>query len=161
MVPKYNSQFGFLSLQFCNFQQSTNTRVEHDIIDWVNAKFESSGKESRISSFQDPRISTALPLIDLIDAIKPGVINYELLQEGGNYEVTTLYPNLRKTNIFYLILTHTNTHTQFCYPVSLLYPRFLILLLTLTQTHTHSNSNSLTHTHSNSHSLKLTLTQTH
>ncbi len=22
-----------------------------------------------------------------IDAIKPGVINYELLQEGGNYEV--------------------------------------------------------------------------
>ena len=67
-------------------QQSTNTRVEHDIIDWVNAKLESSGKESRISSFQDTRISTALPLIDLIDAIKPGVINYELLQEGGNYD---------------------------------------------------------------------------
>ena len=60
--------------------------MEHDIIDWVNAKLESSGKESRISSFQDTRISTALPLIDLIDAIKPGVINYELLQEGGNYD---------------------------------------------------------------------------
>merc|ERR1719312_688473 len=47
---------------------------------------ESAGKESRISSFQDSKISSALPVIDLIDAIKPGVINYELLQEGGNYE---------------------------------------------------------------------------
>jgi hypothetical protein len=56
----------------------------------VNNKFETSGKESRISTFQDPRISTAIPLIDLIDAIKPGVINYELLQEGGNYEVNNI-----------------------------------------------------------------------
>ena len=68
-------------------QQSTNTRVEHDIIDWVNSKLETSGKESRIQTFQDPKISSAIPVIDLIDAIKPGVINYELLQEGGNYEV--------------------------------------------------------------------------
>ena len=43
-------------------------------------------------NFQDPRISTALPLIDLIDSIKPGVINYELLQEGGNYEVKITKP---------------------------------------------------------------------
>ena len=34
------------------FQNSTNTRVEHDIIDWVNSKLETSGKESRIATFQ-------------------------------------------------------------------------------------------------------------
>ena len=53
----------------------------------MNHKLETSGKESRINSFQDPKIASAIPIIDLIDAIKPGVINYELLQEGGNYEV--------------------------------------------------------------------------
>ena len=53
----------------------------------MNERLEGSGKESRITSFQDSKISSALPVIDLIDAIKPGVINYELLQEGGNYEV--------------------------------------------------------------------------
>ena len=69
--------------------------MEREIITWVNDKLESAGKESRISSFQDSKISSALPVIDLIDAIKPGVINYELLQEGGNYEViTTLYRQL-------------------------------------------------------------------
>ena len=36
---------------------------------------------------QDPCISTGLPLIDLIDAIKPGCINYELvLQEPQEEE---------------------------------------------------------------------------
>ena len=78
------------SLKHCALKQSSNNKVEREIITWVNDKLESAGKESRISSFQDTKISSALPVIDLIDAIKPGVINYELLQEGGNYEVFTL-----------------------------------------------------------------------
>ena len=72
---------------YISFFQSSNNKVEREIISWVNERLEGSGKESRITSFQDSKISSALPVIDLIDAIKPGVINYELLQEGGNYEV--------------------------------------------------------------------------
>ena len=67
--------------------QSKDSKVDGEIIEWVNRKLEEAGKESRVNSFQDSRIATALPIIDLIDAIKPGVINYELLQEGGNYDV--------------------------------------------------------------------------
>jgi len=74
-----------LSVLSC-LTQSSNNKVEREIISWVNERLEGSGKESRITSFQDSKISSALPVIDLIDAIKPGVINYELLQEGGNYE---------------------------------------------------------------------------
>ena len=64
--------------------------MEQEIIVWVNQKLEEAGKETRVNSFQDSKIATALPVIDLIDAIKPGVINYEVLQEGGNYEVRVL-----------------------------------------------------------------------
>ena len=74
-----------LMLDACEF------KVEKEIINWVNAKLESVGKESRISGFQDSKIASAKPLIDLIDAIKPGVINYELLQEGGNYEASSIF----------------------------------------------------------------------
>ena len=67
--------------------QSSNKQVEQEIIVWVNEKLEEAGKTTRIKSFQDSSISSALPVIDLIDAIKPGVINYELLHDGGgNYE---------------------------------------------------------------------------
>ena len=82
----------FLSTSFI-FQSSSNAKVEQEIIKWVNDKLVESGKpESKINSFQDSKIATARPIIDLIDAIKPGVINYELLQEnGGTYEVSSVF----------------------------------------------------------------------
>ena len=46
---------------------------------WANNKLREAGKRSTISGFQDQAISTGLPLIDLIDAIKPGSINYDLV----------------------------------------------------------------------------------
>jgi hypothetical protein len=39
---------------------------------------------------QDPSIADAKVVIDLIDAIKPGTINYELIKEGGTDEVSNL-----------------------------------------------------------------------
>ena len=84
---------------------TSNAKVEIEIIKWVNEKLTASGKaDSKINSFQDSKIATARPIIDLIDAIKPGVINYELLQEnGGTYEVSNVVqlhigPNIEKYN---------------------------------------------------------------
>lgn len=56
--------------------------VESEIIKWANNKLREAGKTSQISGFQDQSISTGLPLIDLIDAIKPGSINYDLVLEA-------------------------------------------------------------------------------
>jgi plastin-3 len=39
---------------------------------------------------QDSSIADAKVVIDLIDAIKPGAINYELVKEGGSDEVSRL-----------------------------------------------------------------------
>jgi len=60
--------------------------VEGEIIKWVNEKLGEAGKNSMIRSFQDPTISTGLPLIDLIDSIKPGCINYDLVQQPAEEE---------------------------------------------------------------------------
>jgi plastin-3 len=64
-----------------------NLNVEKEIVNWVNKKLQSAGKETSIRSFQDSSISNAKVVLDLIDAIKPGSINYELVVEGDEYEV--------------------------------------------------------------------------
>ena len=71
---------------------------------------ESGKPESKINSFQDSKIATARPIIDLIDAIKPGVINYELLQEnGGTYEVSSVFLGL--ANFLVVFHRHDFEHT--------------------------------------------------
>jgi hypothetical protein len=50
-------------------------------------QLQSAGKSSRISSFKDQRIATSLPIIDLVDAIKPGSINYDVVSAGKTDEV--------------------------------------------------------------------------
>uniref|UniRef100_H2ZFT5 Uncharacterized protein n=1 Tax=Ciona savignyi TaxID=51511 RepID=H2ZFT5_CIOSA len=59
---------------------------DQEIMDWVNQKLESSGKESRLVSFKDSSISSSLVVIDLIDAIVPGSINYEVVTPGVEEE---------------------------------------------------------------------------
>ena len=40
---------------------------------------------------QDSSIADGKVVIDLIDAIKPGTINYELVKEGGNDQVSSVF----------------------------------------------------------------------
>jgi plastin-3 len=64
-------------------QSGDSLASDKEIINWVNEKLQSSGKKSHIKSFQDPVIADARVVMDLVDAIKPGTINYELVQSGG------------------------------------------------------------------------------
>ncbi|XP_069799374.1 plastin-3 [Dendropsophus ebraccatus] len=58
-------------------------KVNDDIIvNWVNRTLADAGKSSSIQSFKDKAISTSLPVVDLIDAIQPGSINYDLVKSG-------------------------------------------------------------------------------
>lgn len=52
-----------------------------------------AGKESSIRNFQDSAISTARPVIDLIDAIKPGSISYDQVQDPTTEEVRVTVPS--------------------------------------------------------------------
>lgn len=49
---------------------------EAKIVEWVNAKLKANEKSSQIRGFNDQSIATALPIIELVDSIKPGSINY-------------------------------------------------------------------------------------
>ncbi|KAG5673574.1 hypothetical protein PVAND_003611 [Polypedilum vanderplanki] len=60
--------------------------VDKEIVNWVNKKLQTAGKETGIKNFQDSSISNAKVVLDLIDAIKPGSINYELVVEGEDFE---------------------------------------------------------------------------
>jgi plastin-3 len=65
-------------------QSGDSLASDKEIIQWVNDKLKSSGKHSQIKSFQDPSISDARVVCDLIDAISPGTINYDLVKAGGH-----------------------------------------------------------------------------
>ncbi|KAL3102281.1 hypothetical protein niasHS_003690 [Heterodera schachtii] len=67
-------------------QSGESLATEKEIIVWVNKKLEESGKTSRLKSFQDQTIADGRVLIDLIDAIKPGTINYDLVKNDVSAE---------------------------------------------------------------------------
>lgn len=75
-----------------------NPMIEKEIVLWVNTKLSNASKTSSIKSFQDSSISNGKTVLDLIDAIKQGSINYELIQNGDNVEV-----RITKMNIFLII----------------------------------------------------------
>ena len=56
--------------------------VESEIITWANNKLEE--KSVAIKHFQDKTNKTAMPIIHLIDVIKPGVIDYSIVNKDPN-----------------------------------------------------------------------------
>lgn len=53
------------------------------IVSWVNRTLSEAGKSTSIQSFKDKMISSSLAVVDLIDAIQPGCINYDLVKSGN------------------------------------------------------------------------------
>ncbi|KAM4621789.1 plastin-3-like [Polymixia lowei] len=53
------------------------------IVNWVNKTLAEAGKTSSINSFKDKEIGTSLPVLDLIDAIQPNSVNFELVKTGS------------------------------------------------------------------------------
>ncbi|XP_061581885.1 plastin-3-like [Cololabis saira] len=53
------------------------------IVSWVNKTLAEAGKTSSIKSFKDKEISTSLPVLDLIDAIQPRSVNFELVKKDN------------------------------------------------------------------------------
>ncbi|XP_034419433.1 plastin-1-like [Cyclopterus lumpus] len=55
------------------------------ILNWVNSTLRQKRKDTQLRSFKDKLISTSLPVIDLIDAIAPGTVKWDMVKraEGG------------------------------------------------------------------------------
>ncbi|KAM6143876.1 plastin-3 [Erethizon dorsatum] len=53
------------------------------IVNWVNRTLYEAGKSTSIQNFKDKTISSSLAVVDLIDAIQPGCINYDLVKSGN------------------------------------------------------------------------------
>uniref|UniRef100_A0AC35U6W6 Ca2+-binding actin-bundling protein n=1 Tax=Rhabditophanes sp. KR3021 TaxID=114890 RepID=A0AC35U6W6_9BILA len=68
----------------CTNANDGTTVADKEIIAWANQKLAESGKSTSIKSFQDGSISNGKVVIDLIDAIAPGTINYEMVKDGGD-----------------------------------------------------------------------------
>ena len=59
---------------------------DDDIIAWANEKVAAAGKRTSIKNFKDKSIGTGLFLIDLLAAIKPRAVDYDLVTPGEEEE---------------------------------------------------------------------------
>lgn len=55
-----------------------------DILSWANGKVSAAGKTSKIGSFHDPSLRDAIFIIDLVDAVRPSSVNYDLIERDGS-----------------------------------------------------------------------------
>lgn len=60
--------------------------VEKQIVEWAQDKLQRGGKTSEFRSFQDTSLSDSKVIIDLIDALRPGVINYNYVKDAHDDE---------------------------------------------------------------------------
>lgn len=59
---------------------------DSDILAWANNTVAASGKESRITSFKDPSLSSGVFLLDLLAAVDPRAVNTALVTSGESVE---------------------------------------------------------------------------
>lgn len=57
---------------------------DSDILNWANYKVKSSGRRSRIESFKDKSLSNGLFFLELLSAVEPRVVNWNLVTKGDN-----------------------------------------------------------------------------
>jgi len=58
--------------------------TDEEIVQWANNKNRSAGKNSSISGFKDGSLKNSVFLIDLIDAVRPGSVDYNLVSRNDS-----------------------------------------------------------------------------
>ncbi|KAK6149376.1 hypothetical protein DH2020_016901 [Rehmannia glutinosa] len=67
-----------------------------DILNWANKKVKSSGRKSQMESFKDKSLSSGLFFLELLSAVEPRVVNWNLVTKGESDEE-------KKLNATYII----------------------------------------------------------
>lgn len=68
---------------------------DSDILKWANSQVAKSGKSSSIRSFKDSSLSNGVYLLDVLNGIKPGYVDYDLVYQGKNLSDEEKYANAR------------------------------------------------------------------
>merc|ERR1712032_1804847 len=69
--------------------------TEAQIIEWANKKLTEGGKSSQIRDFKDKSNRTAMAIIDIIDLMAPGTINYEFVKTGSGLSDEDCFSNAK------------------------------------------------------------------
>lgn len=56
------------------------------ITDWANSRLKEGGKKTSFSSFQDSSLNDSKTILDLIDVIKRGMVNFDLVKDCSSEE---------------------------------------------------------------------------
>jgi plastin-1 len=59
---------------------------DQEICKWAQETVKKSGKTSTMRSFKDPSLSNGVFFLDLLNAIKPGYVDYSLVNQGNSDE---------------------------------------------------------------------------
>ena len=65
-----------------------------DMVSWSNNLVKSSGKTTQIRSFKDPQLKTAVFFLDLLNALRPGIVDYALVNQGRTEEESRMNAKL-------------------------------------------------------------------
>ncbi|KAJ1035956.1 hypothetical protein NDA13_000611 [Ustilago tritici] len=65
-----------------------------DMVAWANNLVKSSGKTTQIRSFKDSQLKTAVFFLDLLNALRPGIVDYGLVNQGRNEEESKMNAKL-------------------------------------------------------------------
>ena len=68
---------------------------DSDILKWANEKVQKGGKSSTIRSFKDSSVSSGVYLLNVLNGLKPGYVDYDLVYQGTNLSDDEKYANAK------------------------------------------------------------------
>ncbi|KAI9636262.1 putative Fimbrin [Dioszegia hungarica] len=60
--------------------------TDQDMVKWANETVKKGGKSSTMRSFKDPSLSNGVFFLDLLNGVRPGIVDYALVDDGSEYE---------------------------------------------------------------------------
>lgn len=75
--------------------QGNHNLSDSDIMKWANAKVIKGGKNTTIRSFSDQSLSNGVFLLDVLNGIKPGYVDYDLVYQGDSLTDEQKYANAK------------------------------------------------------------------
>lgn len=69
-------------LKNLRFHSQGKEITDVDILKWANKKVKSTGRNSQIESFKDKSLSNGIFLLELLSAVEPRVVNWNLVTKG-------------------------------------------------------------------------------
>ncbi|EFJ14128.1 hypothetical protein SELMODRAFT_7821, partial [Selaginella moellendorffii] len=69
---------------------------EYDILNWANNKVKRSGCKDSMESFKDKSLSSGIFFLDLLWAVEPRVVNWQLVTKGEKQNAVYVISVARK-----------------------------------------------------------------